>query len=176
MKGMKDAHFLQASVADWIARLPRTHESRVLAPLWRGRKLLFFIASWNRVGHRLKISAQRGGLMDFVATLYAGIPSFSPIEKEQNFGRFPLFRNCSHQNSIKFVNFLYSCSYLMSYTGSWTLIWGFSVYLQTSHLIFVSVLNVRHMNKDYERNEKCSQISGDLGGGMNSLAHTNRGF
>ena len=36
-------------------------------------------------------------------------------------------------------------------------------------MVFVPTLTVRNVNKDYERNEKCSQIFAHLGGGMDCV-------
>jgi len=33
-------------------------------------------------------------------------------------------------------------------------------------MVFVPILTIRNINKDYEKNEKCSQIFAHLGGGM----------
>ena len=37
------------------------------------------------------------------------------------------------------------------------------------HMVFVPILTVRNINKDYERTEKCSQIFAHLGGGMDCV-------
>ena len=39
----------------------------------------------------------------------------------------------------------------------------------TPNVVFVPILTVRKVNKDYERNEKCSQIFSQLGGGMDCV-------
>ena len=36
-------------------------------------------------------------------------------------------------------------------------------------MVFVPIFTVRNINKDYEKNEKCSQIFAHLGGGMNCV-------
>jgi len=39
----------------------------------------------------------------------------------------------------------------------------------TPHVVFVPIFTVRNVNKDYERNEKYSQIFAHLGGGMDCV-------
>ena len=41
--------------------------------------------------------------------------------------------------------------------------------IATPLVVFVSILTVRNINKDYERNEKSSQILAHLGGGMDCV-------
>ena len=47
---------------------------------------------------------------------------------------------------------------------------GFKCAFATPHnMVFVPTLTVRNVNKDYERNEKCSQIFAHLSGGMDCV-------
>ena len=42
-------------------------------------------------------------------------------------------------------------------------------------MFLVPILTVRNVNKDYERNEKCSQIFAHLGGGLDCVTASDAG-